>query len=257
MKRTVPLLLTVLSAALVHAQTVPPALMVKQKDRSEPLRLSKVHTEVRIFGSLAQTTMTMTFANPHDRVLAGDLYFPLPEGATVSGYALDIEGRMVDGVAVEKDKGREVFEKIIRQGLDPGLVEWTKGGNFKTRVFPIPARGSRTVSVEYLSELYGAEGDPTYHLPLRFKDKLDEFTIRVEVVKAAAAPQVRQGELAGFGFEKWRDSYVAKTSTKDVTLTRDLVVALPEVRKQNVLVEKAGDGQTYFCIQDFPPRPEP
>ena len=45
--------------------------------------------------------------------MEGDLYFPLPEGATVSGYALDIEGRMIDGVAVEKHKGRQVFENIV------------------------------------------------------------------------------------------------------------------------------------------------
>ena len=252
MRRILPLLVILLSAGLGRAQTVPPALMVKEKDRSEPLRLSRVQTEVRIYGSLAETAMTMTFSNPRDRVLAGDLYFPLPERATVSGYALDIEGKLVDGVAVQKHKGREVFEKIIRQGLDPGLVEWTKGSNFKTRVFPIPAHGSRTIRVEYVSELIGPSGEPTYHLPLRFKEKLDEFTIRVEVVKPAAAPKVRQGELAGFGFERWRDSYVAEATSKDVALTRDLVVALPEVQRQNVLVEKAPDGQTYFCIQDFP-----
>ena len=84
----------------------------------------------------------MTFANPTDRVMEGDLYFPLPQGSTVSGYALDIEGKMVDGVAVEKHKGRQVFEQIVRQGIDPGLIEWTKGNNFKTRVFPIPAKGA-------------------------------------------------------------------------------------------------------------------
>jgi len=97
--------------------------------------------------------LRLSIANRSDRVLEGDLYFPLPQGATVSGYALDIEGKMVDGVAVEKHKGREVFEKIVRQGIDPGLIEWTKGNNFKTRVFPIPAKGSRTIRVNYVAEL--------------------------------------------------------------------------------------------------------
>ena len=73
----------------------------------------------------------------------------LPEGSTISGYALDIQGKMIDGVAVEKDKGRQVFEKIVRQGIDPGLIEWTKGNNFKTRVFPIPAKGFAFLFLAY------------------------------------------------------------------------------------------------------------
>ena len=41
-----------------------------------------------------------TFHNPNPLVLAGDLDFPLPEGATVSGYGLDVGGRPADLVAV-------------------------------------------------------------------------------------------------------------------------------------------------------------
>jgi len=250
------LLLTLL-AATICAQTVPPALMVKVKKKSQPLGLSKLAVEARIFGRLAETTTTMTFANPMDRVMEGDLYFPLPEGATVSGYALDIEGRMVDGVAVEKHKGRQVFEKIVRQGIDPGLIEWTKGNNFKTRVFPIPAKGSRTIRVRYVTELIGGkEGAISYHLPLNFKDPLAQFSLRVEVVKPTVAPTIKQGKLANFQFGKWRDGYVAETKLTDVALTEDLIIALPEAPSQKVMVEKAPDGKVYFAIEDFPPVPK-
>jgi len=236
----------------VWAQEVPPALFVQDENakKAVPLGLARIRTDVRIYGHLAETRTTMTFANPHDRQLAGDLYFPLPEGATISGYALDIEGVMVDGVIVEKQKGRQVFEKIVRQGVDPGLVEWVKGNNFKTRVFPIPAHGSRTIMVKYVAELvYGADG-AAYHLPLNFKNKVADFSLRIEVVKSAAEPKVKQGELANFQFKKWRDSYVAETQMKDAALEKDLIVALPGVEKQDVLVEKAPDGEFYFCLHD-------
>ena len=96
-------------------------LMISQPPSGDPkqaeeLRLARIETSVRIHGRLAETRMTMTFANPSNRNLAGDLYFPLPEGATLSGYALDVNGVMVDGVVVEKDKGRQVFEKELRKG---------------------------------------------------------------------------------------------------------------------------------------------
>lgn len=235
------------------AQEIPmPTLVVPAEEKAEPLKLSAVKTEIRILGYLAETKMTMTFFNPNHRVLAGDLYFPLPEGATVSGYALDVAGAMVDGVVVEKQKGREVYEKIVRQGIDPGLVEWVKGNNFKTRVFPILPRGSRTVMVRYLSELAHDPKGTTYHLPLNFKDPVDEFSIRVEVVKSAAKPVVTQGELPDFNFAKWRDSYVADATVRNRALAESLIIALPEVERQKVLVEKDADGEYYFVINDFP-----
>ena len=256
MKTIASLGLLLLLASSLAAQTVPPVLMIQQDGRSVPLGLTKVQTEVRIFGSVAETTTTMTFTNPMTRVMEGNLYFPLPEGATIDGYALDINGAMVDGVAVEKHEARRVFEEVVRQGVDPGLVEWTKGNNFQTRVFPIPARGSRTIRVRYITELIGGTDAPAYHLPLAFKDKLREFSLRVEVVKPAATPKVTKGELANFSFEKWHENYVAETKQQDASLIEDLVIALPKTDQPQVVVEKADDGQMYFAINDYPVEPK-
>ncbi len=226
--------------------------MVQQEGKSVPLGLSRLQTEVRILGPVTETTTTMTFANPTARPMEGDLYFPLPEGATISGYALDINGAMIDGVAVEKHEARRIFEEVERRGVDPGLVQWTKGNNFQTRVFPIPARGTRTVRVSYVSELLGGREAPAYHLPLKFKDKVPEFSLRVEVVKPAAPPKIAKGELANFAFAKWHESYVAETRQHDWSPIEDLVIALPKVDGPQVVVEKADDGQTYFAVEDHP-----
>ncbi|MHC4399206.1 MAG: VIT domain-containing protein [Planctomycetota bacterium] len=252
MPRIVAWLSVLAVASVAGAQTVPPALMVRVDGKPQPLGLSRVEIDVRIFCYVAETTTTMTFYNPMDRVMEGDLYFPLPEGATVSGYALDVEGRMVDGVIVEKHKGREVFEKIVRQGIDPGLIEWTRGNNFKTRVFPIPARGTRTIRVEYAAELVGGPEEAAYSLPLNFEEKLRELSIRVEVLKAAAVPRIEKGGPAGFAFGRWRDAYVAETKLDDVALAEDLMIALPQVERRSVCVEEADDGEVTFVIHDFP-----
>ena len=255
MKTSVSLAVFFLAITSLAAQTVPPALMVEENGRSSPLGLSKVQTEVRILGSVAETSTTMTFTNSTARVLEGDLYFPLPEGATISGYALDINGVMVDGVAVEKHEARRVFEEVVRRGIDPGLVEWTKGNNFQTRVFPIPARGSRTIRVEYVSELLGGRDAPAYHLPLAFKEKLAEFSLRVEVVKPTAPPKIAKGELTNFAFEKWRESYVAQTRQQDWSAVEDLIVALPKTDQPQIVLERADDNQVYFAIHDEPALP--
>src|ERR1041384_2606235 len=125
---------------LVIAQPKPdgldmrPRLMVSEGDAQKPLALAKADIHVVVNGYLAQTTMTLTFKSTHSRVMEGELEFPLPEGATVSGYGLDVNGVLVDGVPVERTKARITFEKEVRKGVDPGLVEHVRGNNFRTRI---------------------------------------------------------------------------------------------------------------------------
>jgi Ca-activated chloride channel homolog len=239
----------------IAAQTAAPTLMAQGNGRSIPVGLTKVDASVRIFGSVATATITMTFTNRMRGIMEGILCFPLPEGAAISGYALDIRSMMVEGVAVEKHEARRVFEDVVRRGIDPGLAEWAKGNNFQARVFPIPASGSRTVRVEYISELIGGKDTPAYYLPLRFSNKLDEFSLRVEIVKPAAPPRVTKGGLANFAFAEWRDSYVAETKQKHWASLEDLIIALPKTQQPEVIVEKDDDGQIYFAIHDYPIRP--
>jgi hypothetical protein len=239
-----------------------PALLVRpisdkqQEKQYQAINLSRLDIDIQIFGFIAETKMTMTFENPHDRELAGDLYFPLPEGSTLSGYALDVNGVLVDGVVVEKKKGRQVFEKIVREGVDPGLAEWVKGNNFKTRIYPIPARGSRTVMVRYISELVSGNSGITYHLPLNYKQAVKKFLLRIEVIKVKSRPLVRKSNLANFEFGRWQDSFVANSELEDAVLAEDIVIAVPDVGRQNVMVEKDPDSDFYFCISDFPEIPK-
>ena len=234
------------------AQGTAPTLVSTDNGKSEPLYLARLAVDVRIFGVVAETRMTMAFRNPHDRQLAGDLYFPLPEGATVSGYALDINGVMVDGVVVEKDKGRQVFESLARKRIDPGLVEWVKGNNFKTRVFPIPARGSRTVMVRYLSELFLREQAMFYQLPLGFSQQIKEFSLRVEVANGSVEPMVRSGKPGSFAFRKWQRNYVAETKLSDVSLPQDLVVEIPDAGNPGWSWKKARKANTISWSAPFP-----
>ncbi|MGD0899887.1 MAG: VIT domain-containing protein, partial [Thermoguttaceae bacterium] len=248
------MLFFLLSPSLV-AQTLPPALVAQQDGRAVRLELTKLDIEVRIVGAVAETASTMTFTNPLLQNLEGDFCLPLPEGATISGYSLDIAGTMVDGVAVERQRGREVFEQIARRRIDPGLAEWLVGNSFKTRIFPVPAKGSRTIRVQYLSELLGGRHEPVYHLPLNYQQSVKEFALRIEVVRPSTPPEVTQGPLKDCKFMKAQDNYIAEGRAADVLLNHDLVLALPKFKESHVLVEKAGSGPAYFAIQDFPEIP--
>ena len=70
--------------------------------------------------------------------MEGDLYFPLPEGATISGYALDINGVMVDGVAVEKHEARRVYERSSARGSTRAWCNGRRATTFRPASFPSP-----------------------------------------------------------------------------------------------------------------------
>jgi len=229
--------------------TRPPTLVVDDAGNPLPMLIDSVDVDVVIRGLLAETTMVMTFRNQHPRVLEGELMFPLPEGATVSGYGLDVGGELVEGVVVEKHQARIAFEKEVRRGVDPGLVEWVTGNNFRTRVYPIPANGTRTVMVRYVSQLIGDASQAAYLLPLAYEQKVGQFDLEVQVVRGTHKPQVTGG-LANFEFEQWEDRWVASASAKNARLTDDLRVALPQLPDQLVSVEQDGD-DVVFAIADL------
>src|ERR1700722_9545068 len=145
---------------------------------SDQVFLQKLEVNVVIDGALATTTWTMTFKNSTKRILEGELNFPLPQGTTVSKYALDINGVMRDAVPVEKQKATEVFENTERRRIDPGLLEKVDGNSFRTRIYPINADGVRTVRIGYEQDLsWEAQADLRYRLPLAFVHPLEEFSI--------------------------------------------------------------------------------
>lgn len=110
------------------------------KSTDKPCTIRSLDLKVHVCGLYADVTETLTIKNPNARDLSANIAIPMPDRAVVCGYALDIDGQMIDGVVVPKEKARVVFETEQRIGADPGLVESVKGNVYRTRVYPIPGR---------------------------------------------------------------------------------------------------------------------
>jgi len=166
-----------------------------------PLKLTQLKILATITGFLAETVFIMTFKNPHSRQLEGELNFPLPSDAVVNGFGMDINGAIVDAVPVEKETARVAFEQQVRQGKSAGLVEAVKGNSFKNRIYPIPANGTKTVKVSYLSETEKSGDRNFFGVPLNFKDNIDDFYLRIEVNQSPEPPKVEESDVAELSFE--------------------------------------------------------
>ena len=120
--------------------------------------IDSLDMQVRVSGLYADVCATLVIRNPNRRDISASLAIPMPDRAVVCGYALDIDGQMVDGVVVPKDKARIAFETEQRRGADPGLMESVKGNVYQTRVYPVGARSTRTVQLRYTTPLLLVDG---------------------------------------------------------------------------------------------------
>lgn len=243
------------SPTSVSASLDQPVLAARVQNDSvyKALRLGELHIRVQVLGHMAHTEMELLFTNDSDQVLEGELYFPLGEGQTVSGFAMDVNGKLRDAVAIEKARGRQVFESIVRQQVDPGLLEWTRGNTFRTRVYPIPAHGHKRVRVSFEQELKSGTNGPQYLLPLNFQDKVDEFSVAVQVIKQHLEPTLEENELMNFIFRNWQDSWIANSTYKNYLPNEQLGFSLPQTPfSQQVFVESRKQDADYFFLSAQP-----
>ena len=150
-----------------------------------PLRIASMSIDATLAGRVAHTRIEMQVENPNARVLEARLDFPLREGQAVSGFALDIDGRLRSAVAVPKPAGRQVFEDVTRQQVDPALLQVTQGNSYSLRIYPVPAGGSRRVVLELTERIERNErskaSHATWQLPLAFGQTIGELRVSVAV----------------------------------------------------------------------------
>ena len=69
-----------------------------------PLEVTSHRVDVKIDGQVAVTSIDQEFYNPNDQRLEGIYMFPVPKGAHIDKFSIDIGGKMVDAELLPADK---------------------------------------------------------------------------------------------------------------------------------------------------------
>lgn len=239
MKKSAVFFLSVLLLSPVFSQNN--IFMRSEKAKAGDLRISDLSVDVQIAGNIATTQVDMVFENKSSQILEGELNFPLSQNQYVTGYALDINGKMREGVVVEKEKARVAFEDKVRQNIDPGLVEMTLGNNFKTRVYPLPAKGSRKIQITY-EEIISDK----YILPTLVDTKLDNFTFNLKILKQSEKDVVLFGNDSGINLGNWNQGQTINFSQKNFQIKNPIVISLPQDYEKTGLVAEDSGRDTFF-----------
>jgi len=239
----------------IITQAQMPVLQVQQASTDEQknaVKLKSLNIDVQITGNIATTVMKMTFHNSSNKILEGELTFPMPEGVSVSQYALDINGKMRAAVPVEKAKATEVFESIERRRVDPGLIEKVEGNNFRTRIYPLPANGERTILVGYEEELSFNRNVLKYHLPLDYGQPIEQFELKTTVFESVIKPELAEQPDGSFELKALGNTYTGEVIKKNYQPKKGLTINLPKRSDlPEIQMQKASNGY-YFLVSVFP-----
>ncbi len=226
------------------AQTVSQGVL-KVAGAERPVLLERATLHSRVAAGLGETRVELVFRNPNHRVLEGTLEFPLADGQQVTGFALDIDGTMRDAVPVPKNQGRQVFEAIERRGVDPGLLEQTAGNQFRLRVYPIPAQGTRRVTLTVRETLPLDAKGLRWRLPMQFAQGAQQVELQLEAFGTGVPVQHDRSPVQlSLGGASWR----ARWQGRGDALPAQLGWTLP-LPRGITSVQGLFNGERYFMAQ--------
>lgn len=234
------------------------SLIVTVDGRSEPLTVGEHKVTVDIRDQIARTTIEETFVNRTGSRLEGQFHFPLPQDASISGFGMWIGNQLVEADIVEKQRAREIFETILRENRDPGLLEWAGGNVFKARVFPIEPHSEKRIKITYTQVLplranryrysYGLRSEMLQKFPLR------DLSIQVNVHSAMPLKSVACPTYA------CRSQSTANSARLDFTASEftpprdfEVVCEFDGSQSQVVVVPHRRGDDGYLLLQLMPP----
>ena len=234
------------------------SLIADVDGRSVPLTVGYHKVTVEIRDQIARTTIEESFVNHTNSRLEGKFYFPLPQDASISGFGMWIGNELVEADVVEKQRAREIFEIILREKRDPGLLEWTGGNIFKARVFPIFPHSEKRIKITYTQVLplrgnkyrysYGLRSELLKQTPLR------ELSIDLKVYSESKLRQISCPSHAA-RIEQTDHSGHIEFSAEEYSPDADFEAVIEiDGRANDVVViphQRGDDG--YFMLQLTPP----
>ena len=234
------------------------SLLATVDGRNTPLTLGYHKVTVDIRDQIARTVIEESFVNHTDGRLEGVFYFPLPQDASIAGFGMWIDGELVEADVVEKQRAREIYETILRERRDPGLLEWTGGNIFKARVFPILPHAEKRVKITYTQVLPLKNGGYRYRYALQSEmlreNPLRELSLNVRVASALPITGISCGTHPA-RVEHTAHAAQAEFTAQEYTPDKDfeLDIALDAAAAPVVVIPHRRGEDGYFLALVTPP----
>lgn len=247
-------LVTALVAARAEAKLA--ELLITDSGVRKGIELDTANVEATIDQTSARVSYDLTFMSRLGRNLEGTFYFALPRGSYVHEFGMWIDGKYQGSAITEAKAGRVAYESIVRRGVDPALLEWTAGNNFKMRVFPvIPGKPTRIKLVVGMpADL--KDGALKLAFPLDL-GKVASFDLKVRgqahTKKEPVASGMKGLKLVELDFTDGVMEFEGKFDAKNFLPPDEISVTVRETDQDELKVRRGdGDKERFFEAHVFP-----
>ncbi|MFT5905365.1 MAG: hypothetical protein ACI9E1_000962 [Cryomorphaceae bacterium] len=226
-----------LCATVIHAQN-----LHFKYGRAQSVIVKGLDIDLEVTNNIVRTTITANFYNPRHNNQEGEINIPLPPGATISGYELEINGEMRQASVVDKDKALRAYEEIKARNVDPGLVEKKANNNFKIRVFPIPGQKTKRTKLTFVYRLPKVGDNFVYQLPLKLTSKVRRLNITV-----TGDCRVSGNDMV-FKSNNGKQTFYSEATS----LTDTISLSVPFSNKATLTNEPVNDGEQVHALYTLP-----
>jgi Ca-activated chloride channel family protein len=119
-----------------------------------------------ISGLVAGVEVTQGFRNPYDVTLEATYVFPLPDRAAVTGFRMEADDRVIEGVLKERGQARADYDRALREGKRAAIAEEDRPDVFTIRVGNLLPGERVTVRLTLSQPLPYEDGAATFRFPL-------------------------------------------------------------------------------------------
>lgn len=227
--------------------------------RFAPLDVNYVKVHTRITDQVAVTAVDQEFYNPNAARLEGTFVFPVPKGAHINKFSMEIDGKQVEAELLPADKARRIYEDIVRKLKDPALLEYAGREVFKVRIFPIEPNSKKRITLSYTELLKADNGLVSYVLPLnteKFSAKpIRQVSVKVDLESKRPLKSIYSPSHSVQVKRRGSDQATATYEASEVQPDTDFALYFASEKDEigvNLLTQRQSDEDGYFLLLASP-----
>ncbi|MCK4235205.1 VWA domain-containing protein [candidate division WOR-3 bacterium] len=230
------------------------------------LSLNRMEVNITIIDRIAETKVLQVYRNYTDKILEGQYIFTIPEIAMIKDFAIWEDGVRIPGIIMEKKKARRIYERLVWQAIDPGLLERAglehEVNYFSVNVAPIPAYGTKRIELFYTEDLPLNQTKVFYDFPLEptlyEKERAESLSISIIIEDKLPIKDFLNTSVSYplEIIEESENKIVAQLESKNVNFSEDLMISFQEVFEDVSIelltfrdIEERGE---YFYLDGIP-----
>jgi len=198
MKRTITIQIIAAAIILICSHAFADGFIIVPKPGNTgyhyPLAVTRHDVKIDINDDVCLTEIDQEFYNPGNSTMEGIYFFPVPRGAFITQFSMLINGVERQAETLDAKKARGIYEKIVSQMRDPGLMEYADQDLFRLKIYPIEPHSRKRIKISYQEPTNFQDGYCSYIYPLgteKFSSQpIEEISISATITSGSGISNV-------------------------------------------------------------------